>query len=69
MAARRPCRLVRRFTDTAGLPLKPVQAIVSDTVERTTTAWKTLAEKELLPAGIRTAIDRQIQLVAANSLA
>jgi serine/threonine-protein kinase HipA len=60
---------IRRFTDTAGLPLKPVQAIVRDTVERTTTAWRTLAQKDLLPAGIRAVVDRQIQLVAANSLA
>jgi hypothetical protein len=36
-------------------------------VERTAAAWKNLAQRELLPAEIDAAIDRQIQLVAANS--
>jgi serine/threonine-protein kinase HipA len=58
---------VRRFTETAGLPLKSVQRIVRETVERTVTAWKSLAQKDLLPADIYCVIDRQIQLVAANS--
>jgi serine/threonine-protein kinase HipA len=58
---------VRRFADTAGLPGKSVRDIARDTVERTVAAWKNLAQKELLPAEIHTAIDRQIQLVSANS--
>jgi hypothetical protein len=58
---------VRRFADTAGLPLKSLRDIVRDTVERTAAAWKNLAQRELLPAEIDAAIDRQIQLVAANS--
>jgi hypothetical protein len=36
-------------------------------VERTKAAWGSLAQKELLPAEIRHAIDRQIELVAVNS--
>jgi serine/threonine-protein kinase HipA len=58
---------VRRFADTAALPGKSVRDIVRDTVNRTVAAWKNLAQKELLPAEIHTAIDRQIQLVAGNS--
>jgi serine/threonine-protein kinase HipA len=58
---------VRRFTETAGLPMRPVQDIVRDIVERTKAAWGSLAQKELLPAEIRHAIDRQIELVAVNS--
>jgi serine/threonine-protein kinase HipA len=60
---------VRRFTDTAGLPMKPVWDIVRETVERTVAAWKTLARKELLPADIHGVIDNQIQMVAASSTA
>jgi serine/threonine-protein kinase HipA len=58
---------VRRFSDTAGLPAKSVRGIVGDTVERTVSAWKNLAPKELLPAELRVAIDQQIHLVAAHS--
>jgi len=36
-------------------------------VERTVTAWKNLPQRELLPAEIDAAIDKQIQSVAANS--
>ena len=54
---------MRRFTDTAGLPMKPVWEIVRETVERTAAAWKTLAQKELLPAHLHSVIDRQIQTV------
>jgi serine/threonine-protein kinase HipA len=58
---------VRRFTETAGLPMRPVQDIVRDIVERTGAAWGSLAQRELLPAEIRRAIDTQIQMVAVNS--
>jgi serine/threonine-protein kinase HipA len=58
---------VRRFADTAGLPAKSARGIVRDTVERTVAAWKNLAPKELLPAELRTVIDRQIHSVAAHS--
>jgi len=52
---------VRRFTDKAGLPTSPVWEIVRETAERIPAAWKALAQKELLPSKMRTAIRRQIQ--------
>ncbi len=40
---------VRRFTDTARLPMKPVWDIVRETLDRTAEGWKALAQKDLLP--------------------
>jgi serine/threonine-protein kinase HipA len=57
---------VRRFSDTAGLPMKPVWDLVRETVERTTTAWKGLAQKDVLPGEIRDAIGRQIESAAIS---
>jgi serine/threonine-protein kinase HipA len=57
---------VRRFSDTAGLPMKPVWDIVRETVERTTTAWKGLAQKDVLPGEMRDAIGRQIESAAIS---
>ena len=57
---------VRRFADTAGLPLKPVWDIVGETVDRTAAAWKALVQKELLPVDIHSVIDRQIQAAVTN---
>lgn len=54
---------VRRFTETARLPLKRVWDVVMETVERTANAWKSLPQKEVLPPDIRTPIDAQIQKV------
>lgn len=51
---------VRRFTDTARLPMKPVKDIVAETVERTRDAWKELPEKDLLPGDILKVVDGQI---------
>jgi serine/threonine-protein kinase HipA len=51
---------VRRFTDSARLPLKPVWALVRDTAHRTREAWAALPYKELLPPEILEAIDGQI---------
>jgi serine/threonine-protein kinase HipA len=59
---------VRRFTDTARMPLNPVWAIVRETVGRTVEAWKTLPHKDLIPAATLTVIDDQIRRVAANTL-
>ncbi len=59
---------VRRFVDTAGLPMKPVWDIVRETVDTTAAAWKVLPMKELLAADIRSVIDRQIRMVATNVL-
>lgn len=54
---------VRRFTDTARLPMNPVWAIVRETVERTAEAWKALPCKNLLPKETLKIIDGQIQRV------
>jgi serine/threonine-protein kinase HipA len=51
---------VRRFADTARLPMKPVVDIVRDTVEKTQSAWKELPQKDLLPHDILNVIDGQI---------
>jgi len=51
---------MRRFADTARLPMKPVADIVSDTVEKTQRGWKELPQKDLLPHDILKVIDGQI---------
>ena len=56
---------VRRFVDSARLPMQPVWAIVNETVERTAEAWNAHVEKELLPAGMLQIVDRQIGKIAA----
>jgi serine/threonine-protein kinase HipA len=58
---------VRRFTDKARMPMDPVWRIVLETVERTEAAWRVLPQKDLLPADMRKAIDRQILAVAAKT--
>jgi serine/threonine-protein kinase HipA len=58
---------VRRFADRARLPQSPVLEVVRDTVERTHDAWKDLPHKELMPAGILKAVDRQIERSAAGT--
>ena len=58
---------VRRFTDTAGLPMKPVWEIVVETVERTASAWKTLSKRELLPPDIDRVIDKQIEAAVTST--
>ena len=59
---------VRRFTDTARMPMEPVWRIVRDTVERTQAAWNALDQKDLLPPDMLRAIERQIYGVTASSL-
>jgi len=56
---------VRRFTDTARLPMKPVWDVVLETIERTAAAWKSLPHKDVLPSSIRKIIDEQIRKVIA----
>ena len=51
---------VRRFADTARLPMKPVMDIVRETVEKTQFGWKDLPQKDLLPHDILKVIDGQI---------
>jgi serine/threonine-protein kinase HipA len=58
---------VRRFTDTARMPMHPVWRIVRETAERTRTAWKALEQKDLLPAEMRKTIDKQILAVVART--
>ena len=57
---------VRRFTDTARLPMKPVWETVRETVEFTVEAWKTLDHKDLLPSETLEIIDQQIQKISAG---
>lgn len=57
---------VRRFTDTAGLPLKPVWDAVKDTADRTAQAWTSLPDKDLLPKEILKIIDAQIRKAAGG---
>jgi serine/threonine-protein kinase HipA len=56
---------VRRFTDTARLPMKPVWDVVLETIARTDDAWKSLPHKDVLPSDIRKNIDEQIRKVIA----
>ncbi|MBI4877572.1 MAG: HipA domain-containing protein [Acidobacteria bacterium] len=58
---------VRRFTDTAHLPMNPVWEVVRETVERTADAWRTLGSKDLIPAEMLTVIDKQIQTAIAGA--
>lgn len=58
---------LRRFADTARLPVKPLLDIVHDTLERTKQAWKGLEQRQLLPANIHKVIDEQITKVIAGS--
>jgi serine/threonine-protein kinase HipA len=60
---------VRRFADTARLPVTPVWEVVRETVERTAEAWKVLPQKELLAATTLKIIDQQIQRVIAGTKA
>jgi serine/threonine-protein kinase HipA len=57
---------VRRFADTARLPVNPLWTIVRETVERTVAAWENLAEKDLLPGEMRKAVGDQILTVAKS---
>jgi len=58
---------LRRFADTARLPMKPLSDIVRDTVERTKEAWKRSPHRELLPADVLKTIDWQIGKVIAGT--
>ena len=58
---------VRRFTDTARMPMDPVWRIVRETAERTGAAWKALEQKDLLPSEMRKGIDKQIHAAVAKT--
>jgi serine/threonine-protein kinase HipA len=57
---------VRRFADSARLPVSPLWKHVVDVADRTVAAWEQLAEKDLLPEKMRTAINNQILTVAES---
>jgi serine/threonine-protein kinase HipA len=57
---------VRRFADTARLPVNPLWTIVRETVEHTLVAWENLAERDLLPGEMRKAVGDQIFTVASS---
>ena len=57
---------VRRFADTARLPVNPLWTIIRETVEHTLVAWENLAEKDLLPGEMRKAVGDQILTVARS---
>jgi len=59
---------IRRFTDTAGLPMTPILRIVHETAEATATAWRRLDHKGLLPADVLKVVNRQISGVATRTL-
>ncbi len=58
---------IRRFADTARLPMSPLPRLVIETLEKTVNAWRDLGEKDILPIDIKNAIDRQIMAVAKNT--
>lgn len=58
---------VRRFADTARLPVQPVWKIVRETVERTAEEWKSLPCKDLIPAATLKVVDGQIQRAIAGT--
>lgn len=55
---------IRRFADTARLPVSPLWKIVIDTTDRTVAAWEKLAEKDLLSEKMRGFIGDHIFSVA-----
>ena len=57
---------VRRFAETARLPVSPLWRMITEIVDRTVEAWKGLEEKQLLPDEMRTQIDKQIVGVASR---
>jgi serine/threonine-protein kinase HipA len=56
---------VRRFADTARLPVSPVWKIVAETTERTVENWRTLEQRDALPKEMDRAMEKQILGVAA----
>jgi serine/threonine-protein kinase HipA len=57
---------MRRFADTARIPASPLWQIAVETAERTTAAWNTLEQADMLPKDLRTSIEKQIMAVAAT---
>lgn len=57
---------LRRFADTARLPVSPLWPMVTDITDRTVAAWEDLDEKSLMPEDMRKAIGEQIMKVAKS---
>ena len=57
---------IRRFADTARMPMSPLWPMVRDVTDRTVAAWEALAEKDLLSSAMRQAIGEHILMVARN---
>jgi serine/threonine-protein kinase HipA len=57
---------VRRFADTARLPVSVLWPIVTNMTDRTVAAWENLDEKNLIPDDMREATGQQIMTVAKN---
>lgn len=55
---------IRRFADTARLPMNPIWEILHQTADQTKKSWSTLEHKDALPASIQKAIEKQIQTVS-----
>jgi serine/threonine-protein kinase HipA len=58
---------VRRFTDTARLPMKPVWDVVLETVARTADVWKSLSHKDVLPSDTRKNVDEHIRRITTGT--
>jgi serine/threonine-protein kinase HipA len=58
---------VRRFADTARMPVSPVWEIVRDAVARTAEAWSRLDARDALPDELKRQIDHQIETAARST--
>jgi serine/threonine-protein kinase HipA len=57
---------VRRFAETARIPVSPLWGIVTETTDRTVQSWKQLDERDAIATDIRVAIEKQILRVAVS---
>lgn len=57
---------VRRFAETARLPVGPLWPMVREITDRTIATWEKLAEKDVLPENMRKVIGNQIRTVAQS---
>lgn len=57
---------MRRFADTARIPISPLWKIAVETAERTAESWKALEQADALPNDLKDSIGRQILGVAAR---
>ena len=57
-----------RLTGKAGLPIDPILRMARETVEATAAAWRSLAQKDILPAAIRKQIGAQIRTSTSETI-